>query len=171
MIYDTFDTEMAGTLVLAGDGRRLHHLNFVGGRHPLRIGADWRRDAAPFADLKRQLDAYFARRRQSFDVPLHPAGTPFQMRVWAALREIPYGRAVSYQWVADRIGAPAAVRAVGAANGRNPISIIIPCHRVIGKNGSLTGYGGGLALKRRLLRLENPQAAGGGQPGLPFGGD
>ena len=90
------------------------------------------------------------------------------MKVWAALRDIPYGRVVSYQWIARRIGSPEAVRAVGAANGRNPISIIIPCHRVIGKNGNLTGYGGGLDVKRRLLRLENPATPLADQAALPF---
>lgn len=164
MVYDIFETEVAGTLVLAGDGRRLQHLNFINGRHPLHIEADWRQDPAPFAEVRQQLNDYFAGRRRAFDIALDPAGTPFQMRVWAALKEIPYGRVVSYQWVAERIGAPAAVRAVGAANGRNPISIIVPCHRVIGKSGGLTGYGGGLDLKRRLLQLENPQVA------LPLGG-
>ena len=92
------------------------------------------------------------------------------MMVWSALRDIPYGRVVSYQWVADRIGRPRAVRAVGAANGRNPISIIIPCHRVIGKNGGLTGYGGGLDVKQRLIRLENPEAAHNGRTALPVSG-
>jgi methylated-DNA-[protein]-cysteine S-methyltransferase len=162
MIYDIYETSVAGTLVLAGDGERLRHLSFVNGRHPLHIEDDWRRDPAPFAGIKAQLADYFNGRRQAFDIALDPVGTPFQMRVWAALREIPYGRAVSYQWVAQRIGAPTAVRAVGAANGRNPIAIIIPCHRVIGKHGGLTGYGGGLDLKHRLLQLENPQA------GLPL---
>ena len=162
MIYDIYETSVAGKLVLAGDGRRLQHLNFLDGRHPIAIGDDWRRDPAPFTGVKRQLSEYFEGRRQVFDVALDPVGTPFQLRVWAVLREIPYGRVVSYQWVAERIGSPSAVRAVGAANGRNPIAIIIPCHRVIGKHGGLTGYGGGLDLKRRLLRIENPQTA------LPF---
>ena len=158
MIYDIYETTMAGTLVLAGDGERLQHLNFVNGRHPLQVEDGWRRDPASFAGIKTQLADYFNGRRQAFDMALDPVGTPFQMRVWAALREIPYGRTVSYQWVAQRIGAPTAGRAVGAANGRNPIAIIIPCHRVIGKHGGLTGYGGGLDLKQSLLQLENSQA-------------
>ena len=162
MLYDIYETSVAGALVLAGDGARLQHLNFVHGRHPVQIRDDWRKDPAPFAGIKAQLAEYFAGRRRTFEVDLDPSGTAFQMRVWAALREIPYGRVVSYQWVAERIGAPNAVRAVGAANGRNPISIIVPCHRVIGKQGGLTGYGGGLDLKQRLLQLENPQAS------LPF---
>jgi len=156
MIYDTLETDVAGTLILAGDKKGLHHLNFINGRHPVTIAATWRRDPAPLATVKNQLADYFSGERRSFDIDLAPQGTPFQMKVWAALRDIPYGHVVSYQWIARRIGSPTAVRAVGAANGRNPISIIIPCHRVIGKNGKLTGYGGGLDVKRRLIRLENP---------------
>jgi methylated-DNA-[protein]-cysteine S-methyltransferase len=155
MIYDTMKTELAGTLVLAGDEKGLRHLNFMAGRHPLTIGNTWRRDPPYFSAIKHQLAAYFAGETQSFDVALFPEGTPFQMQVWSALEKIPYGSVVSYRWIADRIGKPGAVRAVGAANGRNPISIIIPCHRVIGSDGSLTGYGGGLDVKRRLLQLEN----------------
>ncbi len=156
MIYDIMDTDWAGSLVLAGDEKGLRHLNFIAGKYPVVIPNTWRRDPAHFAGLKIQLAAYFAGQRNTFEVTLCPAGTPFQFKVWSALRDIPYGRLVSYQWVADRIGSPTAVRAVGAANGRNPIAIIIPCHRVIGKNGSLTGYGGGPDVKRRLIRLENP---------------
>lgn len=113
-----------------------------------------------------QLAEYFAGTRQTFDVPLDPVGTPFQQRVWLALREIPYGVTISYGTLANRIGNPRAVRAVGLANGRNPISIIVPCHRVIGASGQLTGYGGGLDRKRYLLELEraiNPPA-----PALPL---
>src|SRR5579859_1520654 len=102
----------------------------------------------------RQLQAYFAGELQSFDVPLEFAGTDFQKRVWSALRAIPYGQTRSYSQIASQIGAPRAVRAVGAANGRNPIPIIVPCHRVIGASGSLVGFGGGLAWKRLLLDLE-----------------
>ena len=157
MIYDMLETDVAGTLILAGDEKGLRHLNFVNGKHPLVIDRTWRRDARHFSEVGAQLEAYFAGALRTFDVDLAVEGTPFQMLVWETLRAIPYGRVVSYQWVADHIGHPAAVRAVGAANGRNPISIIIPCHRVIGSNGRLTGYGGGLDVKRRLLDLENPQ--------------
>lgn len=115
---------------------------------------EWRRDSAVFADVVEQLEAYFAGQRRTFDVPVAAKGTAFQRRVWSALQEIPYGSTWTYRDVAVRIGAPAAVRAVGLANGRNPISIIVPCHRVIGANGSLTGYGGGLANKQVLLDLE-----------------
>jgi methylated-DNA-[protein]-cysteine S-methyltransferase len=101
-----------------------------------------------------QLDAYFAGRRRDFDVRLAPEGTPFQLRVWAALCEIPYGETISYAELARRIGNPNAVRAVGAANGRNPLPIVVPCHRVVGADGSLVGFGGGLDVKRALLDLE-----------------
>lgn len=103
----------------------------------------------------RQLGEYFRRERKTFDVPLDPQGTPFQLKAWSALREIPYGRTFSYQEQARRIGDARKARAVGAANGKNPISIIVPCHRVIGKNGSLTGFGGGIDVKEKLLRLES----------------
>jgi methylated-DNA-[protein]-cysteine S-methyltransferase len=108
----------------------------------------------PFATAARQLDAYFAGRLTDFDLPLAPAGTDFQRRVWDGLRAIPYGQTVSYGELARRVGNPAASRAVGLANGRNPIAIVVPCHRVIGTDGSLTGYGGGLDRKRFLLALE-----------------
>lgn len=171
MIYDTIDTKVAGTLILAGDEKGLRHLNFMAGRQPLVIGKTWRRDHVHFSAIKHQLAAYFSGEIQSFDVALFPEGTPFQLQVWSALKEIPYGSVVSYRWIANRIGMPKAVRAVGAANGRNPISIIIPCHRVIGSNGSLTGYGGGLEVKRRLLQLENPTALTPTQTPLPLADD
>jgi methylated-DNA-[protein]-cysteine S-methyltransferase len=108
----------------------------------------------PFAAATDQLAAYFAGQLTEFTLPLAPAGTPFQRRVWAALRDIPYGVTWSYRQLAEKIGNPAAVRAVGLANGQNPIAVVIPCHRVIGADGSLTGYGGGLERKRYLLDLE-----------------
>lgn len=108
---------------------------------------------------RRQLDEYFAGRRTTFDLPLDPGGTPFQQRVWRALLAIPYGATESYAGLARRIGAPKAARAVGAANGQNPIPIIVPCHRVIGANGDLTGFGGGLPRKRWLLTLEGAISA------------
>lgn len=170
MVYDYMETDMAGTLILAGDEKGLRHLNFISGKHPVAIQGDWQRDPAHFATVKTQLAAYFAGEQKTFVVDLFPEGTPFQMKVWSALLDIPYARVVSYQWIARRIGIPGAVRAVGAANGRNPISIIIPCHRVIGKNGALTGYGGGLDVKQRLLRLENPEIFSPNQAVLPFSG-
>jgi methylated-DNA-[protein]-cysteine S-methyltransferase len=118
------------------------------------------RDPAPFGAVIGQLEEYFAGRRTVFDLPLAPAGTAFQQQVWAALREIPYGHTVSYGELADRLGRPTAARAVGLANGRNPIGIIVPCHRVVGSSGDLTGYGGGLHRKRHLLDFERHTGAG-----------
>ena len=107
-----------------------------------------------FDDVTTQLTEYFAGRRQTFELPLAPEGTPFQQRVWSALLGVPYGETISYGELAARIGRRSASRAVGLANGSNPLPIVIPCHRVIGSNGKLTGYGGGLAIKERLLALE-----------------
>ncbi len=111
-------------------------------------------DAEPFATVAKQLSAYFAGELTEFDVPLNLRGTPFQQRVWAALQEIPYGRTTTYGELAVEIGSPSASRAVGLANGRNPVSVIVPCHRVVGSTSSLTGYGGGLDRKRYLLDFE-----------------
>lgn len=118
----------------------------------------WVEDSGRFKDVRAQLDAYFAGRRKDFTVRLAPEGTPFQLRVWAALRGIPYGETISYAELAKRVGNPKAVRAVGAANGRNPLPIVVPCHRVVGADGSLVGFGGGLDVKRALLDLERQTA-------------
>ncbi|GAA2793291.1 methylated-DNA--[protein]-cysteine S-methyltransferase [Saccharopolyspora taberi] len=123
-------------------------------------------DDAPFEACARQLEEYFSGRLRDFDLPLHFAGTPFQRTVWAALCEIPYGQTVSYGELAERIGRPTASRAVGLANGRNPIGIVVPCHRVVGSGGALTGYGGGLERKRQLLDFERRSAHG--DDGLPL---
>jgi len=155
-----FFTTMAspiGELLLAGDGDTLSGLYMQDGRKPKRIATNWNESAAPFADVKRQLEEYFAGERTTFDVPLAPEGAPFEREVWRALEEIPYGETVSYGEIARRVGQPTAARAVGTANGRNPIAVIVPCHRVIGADGSLTGYGGGLERKRLLLELERGQ--------------
>ncbi len=112
-------------------------------------------DRAAFAEVRAQLEAYFEGKRTTFDLALAPVGTDFQRRVWKALAAIPYGTTTTYAAIARAIGKPRAVRAVGAANGKNPLSIVVPCHRVIGQDGTLTGYGGGLANKRRLLELES----------------
>ena len=147
-----------GELLLVGDGETLSGLYMQDGRKPKRIAPDWTESAAPFADVKRQLQEYFAGERTTFDVPLAPeGGAPFEREVWHALEEIPYGETVSYGEIARRVGQPTAARAVGTANGRNPIAVIVPCHRVIGADGSLTGYGGGLERKRLLLELERGQ--------------
>lgn len=127
---------------------------------PIPTG-DWRRDDASFWEAAKQLRAYFAGELTEFDLPLAPAGTQFQRRVWAELQKIPYGSTINYGELARRVGNPKAARAAGAANGSNPISIIIPCHRVIGSNNHLTGYGGGIERKRFLLDLEAGVRAGG----------
>jgi methylated-DNA-[protein]-cysteine S-methyltransferase len=146
-----------GALLLAGDAIALTKVYFQSAAHPRQPVAEWRRDAAPFADAVRQLEEYFAGERRTFSVPLAPRGTPFQLSVWQALRAIPYGETVSYGDLARRLGCAAAARAVGLANGANPLPIIVPCHRVIGTDGSLTGFGGGLSIKRALLALEGAE--------------
>jgi methylated-DNA-[protein]-cysteine S-methyltransferase len=142
-----------GPLTLAGDGRVLTNLRMVDQSYePDR--ADWTPDDSAFPEAADQLDAYFAGELKEFELRLDMAGTHFQRKVWNALRTIPYGETRSYGEVAEQIGSPNASRAVGMANGRNPIAIIVPCHRVIGANGSLTGFGGGLHRKMALLELE-----------------
>ena len=153
MLYTTIDSPI-GELLLAGDGTGLQRLDMREGRRPVRIGGDWQRDATPFAPVVGQLERYFNGELRDFEVPLSLQGNPFELRVWNALLEIPYGETVSYGEIARRIGEPGAPRAVGLANGRNPVALIVPCHRVIGADGSLTGYGGGLERKRFLLDLE-----------------
>lgn len=143
-----------GRVLLAGDADVLRRVYFQSGPRPLRRPADWEPRERLFREAVRQLNAYFAGTLKAFDLPLAIDGTPFQATVWRTLQTIPYGRTWSYGELARRIGRPEASRAVGAANGRNPIPIIIPCHRVIGSNGALTGFGGGLPIKRRLLSLE-----------------
>lgn len=152
--YYTLVPSPVGPLLLTGDGESLQGLHFSTGAKKKEAEAGWRNDATPFREVIRQLDAYFEGALHDFDVPLAPMGTPFQRNVWSALREIPYGRTISYGELARRIGNPSASRAVGLANGSNPIAIIVPCHRVIGANGKLTGFGGGLDVKRKLLDLE-----------------
>jgi methylated-DNA-[protein]-cysteine S-methyltransferase len=143
-----------GPLLLAGTAEALQVLAFAHGRGGVPE-FDWEPDASGVLQAAReQLDEYFAGSRRTFTVPIAPVGTPFQQRVWRQLRKIPYGETVSYGELARRLGDPNYVRAVGAANGANPIAIIVPCHRVIGANGSLVGFGGGLPIKKALLELE-----------------
>ncbi len=148
-----------GELLLAGEGEALSLLGFPSGSMARRHEADWKKDAAPFREVCFQLGQYFAGELREFDLPLAPQGTVFQQQVWSTLQEIPYGETWSYGQLATHIGRPKASRAVGAANGLNPIPVIIPCHRVIGANGKLTGFGGGLPTKRHLLALESDQLA------------
>jgi methylated-DNA-[protein]-cysteine S-methyltransferase len=150
-----------GQLLLVADDGGLRRLEFEKNGKPKVPEAEWTKDETYFAEPLRQLEAYFDGSLREFDMPLAPEGTPFQREVWQALCEIPYGTTISYGELANRIDRPNAFRAVGAANGRNPISIVIPCHRVIGANGTLTGFGGGLPTKRHLLTHE--QSGGGGQ--------
>jgi methylated-DNA-[protein]-cysteine S-methyltransferase len=147
-----------GLLTLAGGNGRLKHLRMVDQTYePSHQG--WERDDAAFADAVAQLDGYFAGELLEFDLELDLIGTEFQRSVWGALLTIPYGETRSYGQIAQQIGSPSASRAVGLANGHNPIGIIVPCHRVIGANGSLTGYGGGLHRKKRLLEMEKNRIA------------
>jgi methylated-DNA-[protein]-cysteine S-methyltransferase len=151
--HTTIDSPI-GDLLLVGDERGLHRLSMQGGRRPLVIDSRWVRRDDAFDDVRRQVGEYFDGARRSFDVPLQLAGNRFELLVWRALCQIPYGETVSYGQLAMQVGQPGAARAVGLANGRNPIALIVPCHRVIGADGTLTGYGGGLERKRFLLDLE-----------------
>jgi len=168
LFYTHIDDSPVGPLLLAGDSDALHVLAFgippAGGRQelhvtrPREIDADWIPDTkGVLKDVRRELDQYFAGRLKKFSTALAFNGTPFQNQVWKELTRIPYGETISYLDLAHRISNPKAVRAVGMANGANPIAIIVPCHRVIGSNGSLTGFGGGIPTKRALLELEKGQ--------------
>ena len=158
--YTHLETPL-GTTLLAADERGLRLISFAVGRRPERPRPDWhldsRQDSQPFAETIRQLRAYFAGELRDFHLPLSLVGTDFQLLVWRTLCTIPYGETISYGQLATRIGNPKGARAVGLANGSNPIPIVVPCHRVIGSNGSLTGYGGGLEKKKALLALESRQ--------------
>jgi methylated-DNA-[protein]-cysteine S-methyltransferase len=179
MVYDLFETGLIGVLTLVADEEGLRHIHFENDHAMVPMDSAWRQDPAFFTRVKGQLRAYFNGELKEFDLPLAPMGTVFQKSVWQALQKIPYGTVASYRWVAEQIGNPRAVRAVGGANGRNPLPIVIPCHRVIGSDGSLTGFGGGLEIKQRLIDLERPRALPGGadvpssrilQPGRARGG-
>ncbi|MGE5361234.1 MAG: methylated-DNA--[protein]-cysteine S-methyltransferase [Bacteroidales bacterium] len=148
-----------GRLLVAGDDEGLRYVLFAEGRDHVEPKDGWVEDAGRLAEPLRQLTEYFSGGRRRFDLRLAPHGTPFQQRVWQELLTIPYGETRSYGELARQIGRPNASRAVGLANGANPISIVVPCHRVIGANGTLTGYGGGLKNKEWLLALERAQAA------------
>lgn len=152
-----------GELLVSGDGEAITGLSMEPGAHPGPDTSGWVRDDLPFVEARRQLDAYFAGDLREFDLPLAPAGSQFQREVWQALLTVPYGATRTYGAMARQIGRPDRARAVGAANGRNPISIVIPCHRVIGAGGDLVGYGGGLPRKAWLLSLERT-----GRPSRPL---
>jgi methylated-DNA-[protein]-cysteine S-methyltransferase len=154
--YTTIDSPI-GPLLVARDDVGITALLLPSGRRPARPTLDWERDDTAFDDVRSQLGEYFAGTRTTFDLPLHMVGSTFQRRVWTELLTIPCGETTSYGAIAEAIGAPGAARAVGLANGQNPIAVIVPCHRVIGANGSLTGYGGGLPMKKWLLNHERNQ--------------
>ncbi len=153
MYYCYLDTPI-GELLLAGEEGALAMIGFPKGSMRRDPESDWIYNEKPLAEARRQLQEYFAGTRKTFDLPLRLSGTEFQVSVLEALQKIPYGETVSYGEIARRIGRPKAMRAVGAANGRNPIPIVVPCHRVIGSSGDLTGFGGGIDTKEALLRLE-----------------
>ena len=158
LFYTEMDDSPVGPLLLAGDSDALHVLSFGVGSRPREVDAEWMPDKkGVLRNVCKELDQYFAGRLKKFSTKLAFNGTPFQIDVWKELTRIPYGETISYLDLAKRIDNPKAVRAVGMANGANPIAIIVPCHRVIGSNGSLTGFGGGLPTKRALLELEKGQ--------------
>ena len=144
-------------ILLAGDEEGIKHVLFLKGKRKIDTPADWIEDKEFFTEAVRQLEAYFSGRRKSFSLKLAPEGTEFQKSVWKALCKIPYGETRTYKDIAESIGNPKAYRAVGTANNRNPIAIIVPCHRVIGVNGKLTGYASGLDVKEYLLKLEEKE--------------
>jgi methylated-DNA-[protein]-cysteine S-methyltransferase len=146
-----------GPLLLAGDEQALLQVHFQSGRQRLRPQPQWRHGGAALRASVLQLEQYFAGRRRGFDLALRLVGTPFQQKVWRELQQIPYGQTISYGELARRVGLQGGARAVGLANGSNPVPIIVPCHRVIGSDGSLTGFGGGLPIKRALLSLEGAE--------------
>jgi len=150
-----------GEIVLASDGKTLTGAWFDGQRHQPPIGPAWQRrhDLPGLHRAAAELAEYFAGERTCFALPLAPVGTPFQRDVWTAIANVPYGETIAYRELAARVGRPESIRAAGAATGRNPLSIIVPCHRIVGADGALTGYAGGLARKRALLALENAAVA------------
>jgi len=161
--HETFYTYLetpVGTVMLVGcEDHGLRYISFQCGKGARGPEPDWKQSAKPFREVIRQLTEYFKGTRTTFDLKLHPKGTPFQRDVWKALLAIPYGETRSYGEIARAVGRPRAVRAVGLANGRNPLPIVVPCHRVIGGSGSLVGYGGGLPVKAALLDREREVSA------------
>ena len=154
MWFDEFSTPI-GKLTIAVDASGVRHVLFANNKYDARGREQWKRDPLAARATREQLEQYFAGERQAFELELNPAGTDFQRSTWFALAGIPFGTTCSYGELARKLGSPKAVRAVGAANGRNPIPIILPCHRVIGSDGSLTGFAGGLPVKQWLLAHES----------------
>jgi methylated-DNA-[protein]-cysteine S-methyltransferase len=153
--YDYYDSPH-GRMLLVADEKAIASVSFIKQKYAPRVQGDWQRNArhAPIRQAKRELAEYFGGRRKRFSVRLAPKGTPFQRAVWKAIASVAFGKTIAYAELARRAGRPRSARAAGAATGRNPIGIIVPCHRIVGSNGSLTGYAGGLAKKRALLALE-----------------
>jgi methylated-DNA-[protein]-cysteine S-methyltransferase len=156
MPYYDYTPSRHGRILLVADDKALTSVSFVGQKYAPCVAKDWTRDGAhrPIARAKRELAEYFAGRRKRFSVKLAPRGTPFQRKVWKAIAGVGFGRTIAYAELARRAGRPGSARAAGAATGRNPIGVIVPCHRIVGSNGALTGYAGGLAKKKALLALE-----------------
>ncbi len=154
--YDLYDSPH-GRMLLVADSDGLTGVYFDGQKYHPELEARWRRDAghAVLAQAKRELAEYFAGEREAFETPLAPEGTPFQKSVWKAISTVAFGETITYDALARRAGCPGSARAAGAATGRNPITILVPCHRIVGADGSLTGYAGGLERKRALLALES----------------
>jgi methylated-DNA-[protein]-cysteine S-methyltransferase len=156
MPYYDYTRSPHGRMLLVADDKALTSVSFVRQKYAPRVAQDWLRDGThrPIAKAKRELAEYFAGRRKRFSVKLAPRGTLFQRKVWKAIAGVAFGRTIAYAELARRAGRPGSARAAGAATGRNPIGIIVPCHRIVGSNGALTGYAGGLSKKRALLALE-----------------
>ena len=150
----TYTHSPVGQLLLAGEGEILHYLSFPTGKMAIKPAPDWTFYRPAFKSARQQIEAYFAGQLKQFDLTLVPHGTAFQLQVLAALQAIPFGQVCSYKDIAQAVGRPQAMRAVGAANGRNPLPLVIPCHRVVGADGGLIGFGGGIDTKAFLLRLE-----------------
>jgi len=153
MSYDYFDTTR-GRMLLVSSERGLAGAYFVGQKYYPKLSEGWQRDRKGLRQAKRELTEYLAGKRRRFSVPLDPQGTAFQRAVWREIAKVPFGKTISYGELACRAGFPGSARAAGAATGRNPLSVIVPCHRIVGSNGSLTGYAGGLAKKKAFLALE-----------------
>ena len=168
MHYSTIDSPL-GLLLIAADPTGLRLVGFQQDNKPPAYGPAWVEDHRPLRVAIQQLEAYFAGRLQHFTLHLAPVGTPFQQSVWRAVQRIPYGKTMSYGALAHQLGNPQAARAVGAANGRNPLAIVIPCHRVVGSTGKLRGYRGGIDLKKALLEFEHQHASDDHLP-QPFSG-
>lgn len=153
--YTRFDSPLGPVIAVAGE-RGITHVDFVGAKYERKVASDWLEDpqAPALAECRRQLDEYFQGRRTTFELELAPEGTDFQQRVWKEIARVPYGKTITYAELARRAGAPGHARAVGAATGRNPLGVVVPCHRIVGSDGSLTGYAGGLERKRELLERE-----------------